>query len=118
MRCLSVIAQFRMDRAIPVGSKLLHRMELAELQKKHQAKLKIIQSTNSAYNHLKEEAVQIKKNKRFLKDKEDTIKKDNKKLAEKIMGFKNVDPSDFAAQVGLFKLTRRPETLSEASLGT
>ena len=107
-----------MDRAIPVGSKLLHRMELAELQKKHQAKLKIIQSTNSAYNHLREEAVQIKKNKRFLKDKEDTIKKDNKKLAEKIMGFKNVDTSDFATQVGHSRLICRLETPSEEDLAT
>lgn len=88
-----------MDRAIPVGSKLLHRMELAETQKKHLAKLRIIQSTNSSYNHLKEGVVQIKKNKRFLKDKEDTIKKDNKKLAEKIMGFKNIDTTEFANQV-------------------
>ena len=73
-----------MDRAIPVGSKLLCKRQLKLGQKKHEDKLKVIQSGKSEYNFFDQKKRLIVKNGRFLKEKEMERIEVNRKLAEKI----------------------------------
>lgn len=77
-----------MFRAIPVGSKIIHKKELKEEQMKHEKKLQEIKKSKSEYFRINR-PVTISKNNRFWRDRDNEIKLKNKLLAEKIDEIEN-----------------------------
>jgi len=86
-----------MFRAIPCPSKIIGRKDLEEKQKKHQQTLQAIRKSNSEYfnmnpKHKLKEKPSLHRNNRFLKEKAQEIKENNRKLAEKIECIANPAP--------------------------
>lgn len=77
-----------MFRAIPVGSKIIHKKELKEEQMKHEKKLQEIKKSKSEYFRINR-PVTISKNNRYWRDRDNEIKLKNKLLAEKIDEIEN-----------------------------
>lgn len=83
-----------MDRAIPVSSRILQRKKLEKEDEILVERLKLIQRSGSEYYHL-EQHKRINRNMQFHKNKEDKIKKDNLRLANKINNIMDNDAKVF-----------------------